>query len=67
MSSYENYESVSKFYDDQREAIGSDVIAGMMQFYCGKPLKVSTPIGTKRSPLTNLSTATGIKRSLLLN
>jgi len=65
MSSYENYESVSKFYDDQREAIGSDVMAGMMQFYCDKPLKVSTPIDTNRFPLTDCSTATGTKRSLV--
>ncbi|XP_052788418.1 demethylmenaquinone methyltransferase-like isoform X1 [Mya arenaria] len=38
MSTYENYESVSKTYDDQRKAMGSDVIAGMIQLYCKKPL-----------------------------
>lgn len=40
MSKYENYESASKNYDKQRFAMGADVMAAMMQFYCRKPLKV---------------------------
>lgn len=39
MSTYENYNEVSKTYDDQRGATGSDVIAAMIQFYCKRPLK----------------------------
>lgn len=39
MSKYEDYNKVSQKYDDQRFAMGSDVIAAMIQFYCGKPLK----------------------------
>lgn len=39
MSKYEDYDSVSKNYDSQRFAMGADIIAAMMQFYCRKPLQ----------------------------
>lgn len=39
MSKYEDYNRVSTNYDKQRSAMGVDVVAAMMQFYCGKPLK----------------------------
>jgi hypothetical protein len=40
MSKYEDYNNVSRNYDNQRFAMGSDVMAAMMQLHCGKPLKV---------------------------
>ncbi|XP_045194276.2 malonyl-[acyl-carrier protein] O-methyltransferase-like isoform X4 [Mercenaria mercenaria] len=39
MSKYEDYNSASRNYDNQRFAMGSDVMAAMIQFHCGKPLK----------------------------
>ncbi|XP_060556329.1 malonyl-[acyl-carrier protein] O-methyltransferase-like isoform X2 [Ruditapes philippinarum] len=39
MSKYEDYNNVSRNYDNQRFAMGSDVMAAMMQLHCGKPLK----------------------------
>ncbi|KAH3800839.1 uncharacterized protein LOC127839077 [Dreissena polymorpha] len=39
MSTYEDYNEVSNTYDDQRVAMGSDVIAAMIQFYCKRPLE----------------------------
>ena len=41
MSDFENYDETSQNYDTLRHAIGSDVIAGMLPFYCNKPLCVS--------------------------
>lgn len=39
MSKFEDYDTVSKSYDDQRFPVGADVIVAMMQFHCRKPLK----------------------------
>ena len=41
MSKFENYDDVSKSYDQGREPVGADVIVGMLHVYGGKPLKVS--------------------------
>ena len=42
MSYIFNYDApgAAKIYDKKRVAVGADVIAGMLQIYCGKPLKV---------------------------
>ncbi|XP_053406516.1 uncharacterized protein LOC123546167 [Mercenaria mercenaria] len=39
MSTYEDYNKASRRYDDQRAAVGSDVMAAMLQFYIGKKLQ----------------------------
>ncbi|XP_045192975.2 uncharacterized methyltransferase YodH-like [Mercenaria mercenaria] len=39
MSTYEDYNQKSHLYDTQRYAVGTDVMAAMMQFYCGKKLQ----------------------------
>ena len=41
MSNYEDYETVSKCYDDDRTPEGADIIAGLLFIHGGKPLKVS--------------------------
>ena len=40
MSNYEDYETVSKCYDDDRTPEGADIIAGLLFIHGGKPLKV---------------------------
>ena len=47
MSKFENYDDVSKSYDQAREPVGADVIVGMLHVYGGKPLKVSYLFGCK--------------------
>ena len=47
MSKFENYDDVSKSYDQGREPVGADVIVGMLHVYGGKPLKVSYLNGCK--------------------
>ena len=41
MSTFEDYQKVSKNYDDERSAMGADVMAGLLHVHGGKPLKVS--------------------------
>ena len=40
MSTYANYNKASRLYDNQRRAVGADVMVAMLQFYSGKELKV---------------------------
>ena len=40
MSKYEDYDTTSRNYDNQRVAMGADVAASMIQFHSQKPLKV---------------------------
>ena len=40
MSQYQDYSEVSNGYDDNRTAMGADIMASMMQLYSGKPLQV---------------------------
>ena len=44
MSKYEDYGKASKFYDNSRKAIASDVVIGLLHVYSGKPLQVSLDI-----------------------
>ena len=43
MSTIFNYSTpgAAENYDEKRVAVGVDIIAGMIQIYCGKPMKVS--------------------------
>ena len=41
MSTFEDYQKVSENYDDERSAMGADVMAGLLHVHGGKPLKVS--------------------------
>jgi hypothetical protein len=41
MSTFEDYNTTCNGYDDNRQPLGADIVAGMMHVYNNKPLKVN--------------------------
>ena len=40
MSTFEDYHKASKSYDEERNQVGADIMAGLLHIYGGKPIQV---------------------------